>query len=622
MKRNGKGVLTLALIGMLLFCGAGCSTGGDSSQGYFPSLSGNGTTGGTTYALSGTVYGRDGVTPVQGAQCSLSPKSFCTECGSFSATTDSAGKYTMTGISSGSYSLRVSKNSYVALNTSVDVSSDTSKNCSIISQSEWSQFAGGDHPYDPNTGYVVVEVLDSAKKALLSGVDVDHYPADFSDLGHMSGSSVDWSLDKTTENGRALFYKVVPGSQYTVYAQKAGYVFDGQTSSKGSKSVSYTPTAGEVTEVTMTGKAQTGAYPSAIQRVYDLRPLKGLGYTPGPSDYKGDGTGYFTDSDFWNNDCQDLWGTGTKSRDDIGTFAQAGVNFLHLYDWNQKGSGRIHTNFLKYCQDKGIYVMVPISNWYLDHRNDSGNDAWWPNFVAEAYPGGTRHPAVLMWDFGNEWDNYTDDSYRNGKAQAVVDVVKKIIAAEDAAGIPDSERIAIIAPVTTGTWYNNGTMGAGATNKMKELFESNGLSTVFQNRFIAAVQGFQDGSAFSKWIGTDFPAAMKAINGGKVIPFMLTEMGWQINGTPDDAAEQAQAAKYEEQLKAVMPFAHGNDDLGPFMGTCVHQAVNAHWKSGTEATFGCNKIDVAGGINPSNGKFPVDSWKQKPNYAKMKQYYH
>lgn len=613
--------MAILMIGALLIFCTGCGSSGDSTQAYISDSSGGSSTSNT---LSGTVYGRDGMTPLQGAQCTLTSKSVSAR-DALSATTDSAGKYSITGVPSGTYSLRVSKDTYVALNLSVDVSADTAKDCSIINQGEWSLFAGSSHPYDPSYGYVIVEVNDSSKdsqKSMISGVDVDHYPADFSDLGHVSGSSVNWSLDETTSDGKAVFYKVAPGAQYTVHASKAGYQFNSQETSKassGSSSATYTAVAGEIIQINMIGRTVSSTLPAAIKRVYDLRPFKGLGYTPYPSDYVvGVESYYFHDSDFWNNDSQELW--GNTGRDDINTFAQMKVNFLHLYDWNQKGSGRLHDKFLNYCREKGIYVTVPVSNWYIENQENQWNSTWWPNFVAEAYPNGKRHEAVLMWCIGNEWDNYTDEATRNSKLQAVVNVVKKIIAAEDAANIPESERIAIIAPVTTACWYGNNCMGAGATAKLKEAFESNGLSTVFANRFIAAVQGFQNGTAFKQWIGTDFPKAMKAINNGSPIPFMLTEMGWQVDGTVDDASEQAQALMYEEQLKAVLPFAHDNDGIGPFMGTCVHQALNAKWKTGTEATFGIYKIDVAGTIN--NGKFPVDTWKEKPNCAKVRQYYH
>jgi len=85
---------------------------------------------------------------------------------------------------------------------------------------------------------------------------------------------------------------------------------------------------------------------SAIQRVVDLRPLKGIAYKPSPNDYDGTGTGFYFDSDFANDDFKQLWGPDNGGRDDIGNLHSAGVNFLHIYDWNQPGSGRNHTNLL------------------------------------------------------------------------------------------------------------------------------------------------------------------------------------------------------------------------------------------------------------------------------------
>jgi hypothetical protein len=350
--------------------------------------------------------------------------------------------------------------------------------------------------------------------------------------------------------------------------------------------------------------------PEAVQRVANLRPLRGIAYKPSPSDYLGNGQGLYYDSDFANDDFRQLW--GPTGRDDIGNLAAAGVNFLHLYDWNQPGSGRNHANFLNYCGQKGISVAVPVSVYFVMEvaNGDPNTPGWFDNMVTEVYPGGTRHPAVVMWSLGNEFD----EGGEGQTADAIAQAAAAIIAAEDRAGIPQDQRVALTSPVTFGIRGGTGVEGADAVLELKQAFANRGLSDVFTTRFIASVNSFNPGSDLGPWASTRFPQATGNI------PVCLFEMGKEIGG--DVQTEDQQGNFYAGQLSATLPVAQGT---GAFLGQCVFSTVNEAWKGGTEATFGVYKIGTPGGLGTGttmNGQpYPLDALTQKPNFSSMQSAY-
>ena len=368
---------------------------------------------------------------------------------------------------------------------------------------------------------------------------------------------------------------------------------------------------------------------SAIQRVTDLRPLKGIIYKPVPNDYDGTGNGIYSDSDFTNDDFQQLWGPDNHGRDDIGNLASAGVNFLHFYDWNQPGApmNRNHANFLNYCQSKSISVAVPISNWYVQQVQNTSPDyqqygtAWFDNFVREVYPNGKRHPAVVMWSLGNEFDEPGNQL----SPQGIVMTAQAIIAAEDKANIPLTERIAFTAPVSFGLRNSNNVPAAGAVLLLKDAFNIAGLSTVFTNRFIASVNTFNPGSDLGPWAETNFPAAVPDVK------FCLFEMGRAIDPVPPSLVqnETQQGDWYKDQLAATLKIAN---ESGPFLGGAVFSTVNELYKISPagqqEATYGVWKINVNAGLGTGtttsgNGSqsYPIDSWTAKPSFTSMQQAY-
>lgn len=100
---------------------------------------------------------------------------------------------------------------------------------------------------------------------------------------------------------------------------------------------------------------------------------KGMCYSTFPSPYNpssANSTCIFNSSDIANNPLAPLWnnsfrsanGTMWPGRDDLQTMQNMGVTLVRLYDWAPRDR---HINFLNRCQQLGIKVLVPISNYFL-----------------------------------------------------------------------------------------------------------------------------------------------------------------------------------------------------------------------------------------------------------------
>lgn len=305
------------------------------------------------------------------------------------------------------------------------------------------------------------------------------------------------------------------------------------------------------------GVIRTGA--PALDRLFALRSFKGCAYKPAPSNYNGDGSGIYYDSDFCNDDFKEL--RGPSGRNDIAKLRAAGAGIIHIYDWNQPGSGRNHRNFLSYCNSQKLCVVIPISKYYAMQvqANNLNVATWFKNFISEAYSNGKPTPSVVMWSLGNEFDNGSDQT-----AEGIAQTAQLLIAAEDAAGIPESQRIAITSPVTYGRRYGNNVEGAGAALKLKDAFTAAGLSTAWNTRFVAAVNSFNPGSDLGPWVATLFPQAVPNT------PFMLFEMGKEIG--MDVQNEEQQGACYAAQLAATVRQSSSENFLGPFVFSFVDEA--------------------------------------------------
>ena len=186
-----------------------------------------------------------------------------------------------------------------------------------------------------------------------------------------------------------------------------------------------------------------------------LRPMKGIAYDPKPSDFFQNA--YF-DSDFFNSDFTAIWGDDGQpgARRDLEFFQDAGLNFLHLYNWNAQRAN--HTTFLDAANARGIKVFVPISNFTAQTITGTtdcptcakGYQAAF-NLVQgifnQVYSGGTTpHPAAAMWGIYNEYDlnqiNPVDVAF----------IAQALLTLEDQAGIPAANRLPITSPVSDAIW--------------------------------------------------------------------------------------------------------------------------------------------------------------------------
>ena len=126
-----------------------------------------------------------------------------------------------------------------------------------------------------------------------------------------------------------------------------------------------------------------------------LAPIKGIAYQPVPSDYPNMGTscnGIYFDTDFFNSDFTCIWQLGCIGcRGDLETMAKTlGANFLHLYDWNPQ---RDHGSFLNECENVGLRVAVPFSNFFAGNPTSQAQGI--VDIIKEGYGSETTpHPAV------------------------------------------------------------------------------------------------------------------------------------------------------------------------------------------------------------------------------------
>ena len=185
-----------------------------------------------------------------------------------------------------------------------------------------------------------------------------------------------------------------------------------------------------------------------------LRPIKGVAYDPKPSDFPLDGAppaAYF-DSDFFNRDFKAMWGdAGAGSRKDLDIIKGAGLNFIHLYNWNPQ---RDHTSFLDAAQERGLKLWIPISNFTAQvvvgeicgTCGKKGYQAAF-NIIAgifdQIYRGTTTpHPAAAMWGIYNEYD------INPINPDTVAFAVQSILTLEGLRGIPAANRLPITVVVS------------------------------------------------------------------------------------------------------------------------------------------------------------------------------
>jgi hypothetical protein len=377
--------------------------------------------------------------------------------------------------------------------------------------------------------------------------------------------------------------------------------------------------------------AQLGGLPTAIEA---LRPIKGVAYDPAPSDDpQGENGGkpngpaanrsfIYYDSDFFNDDFKALWsddGTGTGNND-LQTMKAAGVNFLHIYNWNAQ---RNHDAFLNAADDAGIKVMIPISNYTASLTDASccginpnppasGYNAAFNNIKSifnQIYPNGgvVPHRGAKVWDIMNEFD------FENAGPEKVAFIIQSILRLEQERDIPAANRLPIAVPVSFAVrdaenYMNIGIKQPAIFAQAEDLYHqyhpgqrppggllaTMALSLAFQQamttyaynnetpvtvpafpgdfwttRFIAVVNPFVDGPTTSTYL-TDTNVGFQSGFPGKdpwstLPPLFLGEYGIDRNSSVNVAA---QAAFVTRQMNCVFPLALSSSNLpsGYFLG--------------------------------------------------------
>jgi hypothetical protein len=362
-----------------------------------------------------------------------------------------------------------------------------------------------------------------------------------------------------------------------------------------------------------------------------LRPIKGIAYDPKPSDFPQ--SAYF-DSDFFNSDFTAIWGDdGPGSRNDLQTFKDAGINFLHLYNWNAQRAN--HTAFLDAARAHGMAVMVPISNFTAGtiDGNTPGCDTCPFGYQAafnlvkgifdQVYGGGVSpHPAVAMWGIFNEYDLNRIDALN------VVFVVQAILTLEDQAGTPPANRLPITAPVsdamfdrahrgalsrTQAVVFERATLQWLATNPGKNVDTSDppdlpgGVLAIlaiantledaqarttykskfdsapvtvspvpadfWKTRFIASANPFREGSALANYLTSpaQFQSAFPGTTAWNTLPpLFFAEMGFSQVDAGHDLSRQASVVL--GQIRCTHPLAvSAGTPQGYFLGSAFFQ---------------------------------------------------
>ena len=140
---------------------------------------------------------------------------------------------------------------------------------------------------------------------------------------------------------------------------------------------------------------------------------KGMCYSAFPAPYDpstANSTCIFFGSDVAYNPMEPLWGNGFTSasrtrfpgRDDLQTMNLMGVTLVRLYDWSPRDR---HLNFLNYCQQLGIKVLAPVSNYFLIRGQGFENRETLIPALIQSYrnaAGTDYHPAIAGIIMGNE----------------------------------------------------------------------------------------------------------------------------------------------------------------------------------------------------------------------------
>lgn len=375
--------------------------------------------------------------------------------------------------------------------------------------------------------------------------------------------------------------------------------------------------------------------------IAQYRPIRGFSYEPSPSDWKPGGSEF--DSDYYNANYSQMWGptvNGVYGRDDLGRMKQAGVNFLHIYNWNPQRTN--HTPFLDYAADNGMGVTIPIGNYTHCLIVSGCQGVSGPGSYAKAFeviagifedvylPGAddVPHRGAAIWGIFNEID------LNQIGADEVAFVIQAILTLEDRHNVGQANRLPFFVS-TSDAMIGGQRAGIVPTQQvaaaLKRLALSAGPTTwtggdgqrvvldpipegFWQRRMIASTNPFQDAVSYSQIIFKDWPAAFPGTEKWNTLPPMFFgEMGLDVppNGLaqPSTAAYQGIADRDRASLACVTPAAEGaRTPAGYFLGGTMFE-YSQEYKAGAPGSYawwGARAYGNAG--DARRGTIPGDSY--------------
>jgi hypothetical protein len=341
--------------------------------------------------------------------------------------------------------------------------------------------------------------------------------------------------------------------------------------------------------------------------------VKGINYEPTPSDYVVPPPGLYFDTDFYNQDFVQLWGTGTppkqpSGRDDVGDMLSMGVNFIRVFNWDPGGTVaqplRNHSPWLDFLVNdaaKRIYTAGVFSN---GNRATAAAQMVVDQFNSFS---SAEKGQIAVWFIGNEIS--PTDPYTLQTLQVIKDSAQ-----------PPLDAIPICVPFQMSSTQD-------ALDKIKTNYQEQFVPVGLESRFIACLNFYGLGKPASQQSPEDqlkeFITAFFADSfvQSNNITLLLTEFGINFDGSSGvepnaggDAAKQGQYLSEMLQESIALQARYSR-----FLGQVVFEYTNENWKTpSTEANFGLYSLKpqdppfTGKTTRPDDPPYPIDTLMVRP----------
>jgi len=340
--------------------------------------------------------------------------------------------------------------------------------------------------------------------------------------------------------------------------------------------------------------------------------VKGVNYEPAPSDYTLPPQSIYFDTDFYNQDFVQLWGTGTPpdqpgGRNDVGDMQSLGVNFVRVFNWDAGGTVdqpfRNHQPWLNSLADAKIYTAGVFSN---GNRKTAQAQMVVDQF--NSFSSGAKDQ-IAVWLIGNEIS--PTDPLTPQTLQVIKNSAK-----------PPLDTIPICVP-----FQMSGTQDA--IEKVKTNYQQQFMPSGLESRFIACFNFY----GLGKPVSTQSPEdqVTEFITGFFADPFiqtnnialLFTEFGINFDGSsglePNAGGNANMQGQYLNEMLAQSIALQAR--YPRLLGQAVFEYTNESWKTPlTEANFGL--YSLMNQAPPLTGKttrasdppYPVDTRVIRPQH--------